>query len=906
MKSTGSKNSFGAVSTISVNGRSFTIFSLAKLEKQGWSSLERLPFSLKILLENVLRHEDGRAATAEDVEKFKDYSRLPAAAVAEIPFKPARVLLQDFTGVPAVVDLAAMRDAMQRLGGDPGRINPLIPANLVIDHSIQVDEFGSPDALRINEKLEYERNRERYGLLRWAQKSFSNFTVVPPGRGICHQVNLEYLASVVTSLTVGNDSLAFPDTLVGTDSHTTMVNGLGVLGWGVGGIEAEAVILGQAYYMPIPEVVGVKLVGAPRAGVTATDLVLRITEILRAKKVVGKFVEFYGPGLRSLSLPDRATVSNMAPEYGATASIFPVDSRTLDYLRLTGRNESLIRLVETYTKEQGLFWSPDLPEPIFSESLTLDLADLEANLAGPKRPQDRIPLRRAQRAFREALQKPEAQFGFGLSDEALSARVSVTESGREFELSHGSVVIAAITSCTNTSNPHVMIGAGLLARNALQRGVLSKPWVKTSLSPGSMAVTGYLEEAGLLEPLEKQGFYLTGYGCMTCIGNSGPLPAPIAEAIEKESLVAVAVLSGNRNFEGRIHGSVRANYLAAPPLVVAYALAGRADIDFETEPLGIDSEGRPVFLHEIWPSDEEIKELVSRCVRKEFFDDRYRAIYEGEQEWQSMPVPEGLIYRWDPASTYIRRPPFLEDITLEVPPVQDIEGARVLIFLSDSVTTDHISPAGAIPAQTPAGRYLLAAQVQPSDFNSYGSRRGNHEVMIRGTFANIRLRNKMLKGVNGGFTLHLPHGEQMTIYEAAERYRREGVPLIVLAGKEYGTGSSRDWAAKGTALLGVKAVIAEGYERIHRSNLLGMGVLPLQFPEGTSAGSLGLTGQECFSFKGLNDLIGNSSTLQVEAAGPDGKVKTFEVIIRLDTPVEIEIYRQGGILPKVLRELLAG
>ncbi|GLI36488.1 aconitate hydratase AcnA [Desulforhabdus amnigena] len=903
-------NSFRTLATLNVGGTRFIYFRLAELESQGWTQAARLPVSIKILLENLLRNEDGRIVTCDHIEALLATAASPSGPVREIPFMPARVLLQDFTGVPAVVDLATMRNAMKRLGGDPDRINPLVRADLVIDHSVQVDAYGTRDALDLNERKEYERNHERYGLLRWAQKAFHNFTVVPPGRGIVHQVNLEYLASVVMmasnpqTASPNGEGMLYPDTVVGTDSHTTMINGLGVLGWGVGGIEAEAVMLGQPYYFPIPQVVGVKLEGELRPGITATDLVLHVTELLRNKKVVGKFVEFYGPGLSALSLPDRATLANMAPEYGATMGFCPVDEKTLDYLRLTGRDASLVNLVEAYTKEQGLFQTADSPEPIFSDTVSLDLSRVEANLAGPKRPQDRVPLAAASSAFKEALGREISQWGFGLSEEDRKKRVTLRLKNEEVELSHGSVVIAAITSCTNTSNPAVMLAAGILAQNALKKGIRTKPWVKTSLAPGSRVVTDYLEKSGLLPALEAQGFFLVGYGCTTCIGNSGPLPEPVQRAIEEGNLVAASVLSGNRNFEGRIHGSVRANYLASPPLVVAYALAGRLTIDFEKEPLGRDEAGNPVFLKDIWPGSEDIARVMNENLRDEFFSSRYKNIYEGDAAWRNLSVPEGGIYAWDTQSTYIREAPFFEKLTQEAAPIEDIVAARVLLLLGDSVTTDHISPAGAIPPDSPAGRYLQSLGIAPEDFNSYGSRRGNHEVMIRGTFANTRIRNRLLENVSGGFTRHFPGGEQMTVWEAARRYAGESVPLIVLAGKEYGTGSSRDWAAKGTALLGVKAVVAESYERIHRSNLIGMGVLPLQFVEGESAESLGLTGSEVFSFKNLEERLASGKEIEVEAAAADGSTRSFTVLSRLDTPIELEYYRHGGILPKVLREMM--
>ncbi len=897
------KNSFGTESILQVGSGSYRYFRLQELDRRTGGQVAALPVSIKILLENLLRHEDGQVVNRSHIEAVLHHFHSGSTRKIEIPFMPSRVVLQDFTGVPAVVDLATMRDAMRELGGDPDRINPLVRADLVIDHSVQVDEYGTPDSLEHNEEREFERNRERYSLLKWAQKAFNGFTVVPPGRGIVHQVNLEHLASVVlTSEDQGHLSV-FPDTLVGTDSHTTMINGLGVVGWGVGGIEAEAVMLGQPYYFPIPDVVGVRLENSLAPHVSATDLVLRVTQLLRERNVVGKFVEFHGPGLTALSLPDRATLANMAPEYGATMGFFPIDSQTLEYLRLTGRKEELVQLVEAYALEQGLFASPRESDILFTERLSLDLGSVEPSLAGPKRPQDRIPFSQVPSQFNQSLTKPVAQWGFGLEPSRLSTRIPLEPPEGNHHLQHGSVVIAAITSCTNTSNPAVMIAAGLLARNALERGILSKPWVKTSLAPGSRVVTQYLEESGLLHALEQQGFYLAGYGCTTCIGNSGPLPAPVQSAIEKGDLVAAAVLSGNRNFEGRIHGSVRANFLASPLLVVAYALAGRMDFDFEKESLGKDRSGRHVFLRDLWPADDEIDQLMARNVQKEYFEDAYRDIFTGKKAWQELNVPESRIYAWDPRSTYIRKAPFFDGLALDAPPIADITQARVLLFLGDTVTTDHISPAGAIPASSPAGKYLLSLGVPAHEFNSYGSRRGNHEVMIRGTFANIRIRNLLLEKVSGGFTRHFPTGEQVTVWEASERYRKESTPLIVLAGKEYGTGSSRDWAAKGTALLGIKAVIAESYERIHRSNLIGMGVLPLQFCEGESAKNLGLAGDEIFHFPELETTIARGRKVLVKAEKNNGKVHSFEALCRLDTPIEVEYFRHGGILPKVLREM---
>lgn len=897
-------NSFGTQSSLSVGSSRHLYYRLAELEKGGWTHVGQMPFSLKILLENLLRNEDGITVKGEDIEYLLASPAAATTDARDIPFKPSRVLLQDFTGIPALVDLAAMRDTMIALGGNPEQINPLIKADLVIDHSIQVDTFGTAGALAENQRLEAERNRERYAFLRWAQSAFRNFSVVPPGRGIVHQVNLEYLATVVETRSASGHSLVCPDTLLGTDSHTTMVNGLGVLGWGVGGIEAEAVMLGQPYYMVIPEVLGVKLVGELSPLVTATDLVLHLTEVLRKKQVVGKFVEFFGSGLGALSLPDRATIANMAPEYGATAAFFPVDGKTLDYLRLSGRDDAHIQLVESYMKEQGLFGTETSSEPLFSDVLMVDLGEVCANLAGPKRPNQRVSLKDVPVAFGEALQKPLNEWGFGLKEGEESKRQTFSSHGFKFQLEHGSVVIAAITSCTNTSNPSVMIAAGLLAKKALKRGIRTKPWVKTSLAPGSRVVKDYLEKGGLLNALEDQGFFIVGYGCTTCIGNSGPLPEAVADAIREGDLVVAAVLSGNRNFEGRIHGAVRANYLASPPLVVAYALAGRISIDFENDPIGLDNSGQPVYLQELWPSEGEVAEVFEETVKRDLFTKHYQDIFTGDAVWQSLQVPEGGTYRWDETSTYIRRPPFFQCFALDIPPFQTITGARVLLLLGDSVTTDHISPAGAIPLDSPAGQHLVSQGICQKDFNSYGARRGNHEVMMRGTFANIRLKNRLLEGVRGGFTRHFPTGEITTVWEASRRYRSEGIPLIVLAGKEYGAGSSRDWAAKGAALLGVKAVIAESFERIHRSNLIGMGVLPLQFIDGSSAASLGLTGEEIYSLSGKEGELAPRREMGVEAVDFKGRKTVFGVVCRLDTPVEVDYYRNGGILPAVLRDLL--
>ena len=885
-------NTFGSHSTLRVGDREYDIHRLDALETAGYA-ISRLPYSLKILLENLLRFEDGIAVRHEDVEALARW--VPDAVPShEIAFMPARVLLQDFTGVPAVVDLAAMRDAMRRLGGDPGKINPLLPAELVIDHSVQVDAFGSATAFQVNADLEFERNRERYAFLRWGQRAFRNFRVVPPDTGIVHQVNLEHLARVVFT-TDDARPRAYPDTVVGTDSHTTMVNGLGVLGWGVGGIEAEAAMLGQAMTMLIPQVVGCRLTGRLAEGATATDLVLTVTEMLRKKGVVGKFVEFYGPGVGTLPIADRATIGNMAPEYGATCGIFPVDEEALRYLRFTGRPEWRVALVEAYAKEQGLFHTPESPEPEFTETLTLDLGSVEPSIAGPKRPQDRIGLSRAKAAWAAALP--------GLVQGEAAGEAEVEATGGTYTLRHGSIVIAAITSCTNTSNPSVMVAAGLLARKAVERGLSSQPWVKTSLAPGSKVVSDYLAQAGLTPYLEQLRFNLVGYGCTTCIGNSGPLPEPVSAAIKEGRLVVLSVLSGNRNFEGRIQSEVRGNYLMSPPLVVAYSLAGRMDIDLLTEPLGRDPAGRPVFLKDIWPSAREVADTVERALHSEMFAREYGAVFEGDERWRGLPVPEGELYAWDEASAYIRRAPYFDAMPRTPGAVGDISGARVLAVLGDSITTDHISPAGSIRKDGPAGRYLIERGIEPRDFNSYGSRRGNHEVMVRGTFANVRIRNKLVPGVEGGVTRHLPDGALSSIYDASVRYQAEGVPLVVLAGKEYGAGSSRDWAAKGPRLLGVRAVIAEGYERIHRSNLVGMGVLPLQFKAGESAESLGLTGEEVFDVVGVAAALAGSKevTVRVKAAG--GAAREFRATVRIDTPKEVEYYRHGGILEYVLRQL---
>ena len=877
-------NSFGSASTLAVGSTGYRIFRLNALEQRGFSQVARLPFSIKILLENLLRHEDGKRVTAADVEAIAGGK----AGAKEISFMPARVLLQDFTGVPCAVDLAAMRDALSALGADPGRANPLLPADLVIDHSVQVDQYGSAGAFAANALLEYQRNRERYGFLRWAQTAFEDFRVVPPDTGIVHQINLEYLASVVFR-NAGGD--AYPDTLVGTDSHTTMVNGLGVVGWGVGGIEAEAAMLGQPISMLLPEVLGFRLHGRMAEGCTATDLVLTVTQMLRKKGVVGKFVEFFGGGLSQLSLADRATVANMAPEYGATIGFFPVDAETLKYLRFTGRPPELVSLVEAYCKEQGIFRTDATADPAFADVIELDLASVVPSLAGPKRPQDRLNL-------------PDVKKNF-LDIPGVSAKQAdvLLESGAHVSIGHGAVVIAAITSCTNTSNPSVLIAAGLLAKKAVERGLEAKPWVKTSLAPGSKVVTDYLIAAGLTPFLEALGFHLVGYGCTTCIGNSGPLPDAVAQVVKKENLTVAAVLSGNRNFEGRVNPQVKANYLASPPLVVAYAIAGRIDIDLQNDPLGLDRQGLPVYLRDIWPTGAEIESAIGASLAPEMFSHAYGDVFEGDAQWKSIRTPTGQIYGWDEKSTYIKKPPYFDHMVDPASSVKDLMNLRALAVLGDSVTTDHISPAGNIPADSPAGRYLIDQGVHPGDFNSYGARRGNHEVMVRGTLANIRLKNLLAPGTEGGWTQHLPDGKQMSIYEAAMQYQQEGSPLLIVAGKEYGSGSSRDWAAKGVMLLGVKAVIAESFERIHRTNLVGMGVLPLQFSPGENRETLGLGGREIFHIEGVVAAIAGGGKVTVRAVPAEGPEKVFEAIVRVDTPQEAEYFRNGGILPYVLREL---
>jgi aconitate hydratase len=897
-------DAFGARSTFDTGAGRAGIYRLSALEKAGLApGLDRLPFSIKVLLESVLRSADGELVTPDDVKNLAAW-KATAPKDAELPFMPARVILQDFTGVPAVVDLASMRAAVKRLGGDPRKINPLVPVDLVVDHSVQVDVFGSAEALKRNAEIEFQRNRERYEFLRWGQKAFANFRVVPPATGIVHQVNLEYLAKGVLLKEEDGQKVALPDTLVGTDSHTTMINGLGVLGWGVGGIEAEAAMLGQPLYMVTPQVVGFRLVGRLREGTTATDLVLTVTQMLRKKGVVEKFVEFFGPGLAEMSLPDRATIANMAPEYGATCGFFPVDGETLEYLRRTGRSPAEVELVERYCKEQGLFRTAATPVPVFSDTLELDLQAVEPSLAGPKRPHDRVALSQMKASFAKALVAPVKERGFGLAPEDLGRSMSLEVRGRSAELRHGSVVIAAITSCTNTSNPSVMLGAGLLARNAVRRGLQVPPYVKTSLAPGSKVVTEYLKASGLLGDLEALGFHVVGYGCTTCIGNSGPLPAEVSKAVNDGRLVAAAVLSGNRNFEGRVNPDVKANYLASPPLVVAYALAGTTDIDLATEPLGTAADGVKVRLADLWPSPKEVADLEAR-VGAEMFRSTYANVFDGNPDWNAIRVPVGDLFAFLEESTYIQEPPFFRGLTLEAPATSDIAGARVLAVLGDSVTTDHISPAGDIALNSPAGRFLVSKGVEKKDFNSYGSRRGNDRVMVRGTFANIRLKNAMVPGVEGGVTVHVPSGERMDIYDAAERYRTEGTPLVVIAGKEYGSGSSRDWAAKGTLLLGARAVIAESYERIHRSNLVGMGVLPLQFEAGQNAETLSLTGREKLTIRGLAGALRPRQAVTVEVE-KDSARSSFTAIARLDTPVEVDYYRNGGILQSVLRTMLRG
>jgi len=895
-------DTFGARRTLQTQGGSVGYYALAELSRRGLApAMDRLPYSIRVLLEAVLRNCDGFSVTASDVEKLSKWNAA-APVQDELPFKPARVILQDFTGVPVLVDIAAMRAAVARLGGDPRKINPLVPVDLVVDHSVQVDNFASKNALKLNVQTEFHRNLERYQFLKWGQNAVPGFRVVPPSTGIVHQVNLEYLATAVMTGKDQAGAVAFPDTLVGTDSHTTMINGLGVLGWGVGGIEAEAAMLGQPLYMVTPQVVGMKLSGKLREGVTATDLVLTVTQILRKANVVDKFVEFFGPGLSTMTLADRATIANMAPEYGATMGFFPVDAITIDFLRRTGRDAATCDLVERYTKEQGLFRTDASPDPIFTQTLELDLSSIEPSLAGPKRPQDRISLSAMQSSFRTALTKPVKEQGFGLAEGDLGRTAPVA--GTDAAIGHGAVVIAAITSCTNTSNPSVLMAAGLVAKKAAAKGLTRKPWVKTSLAPGSLVVTEYLTKAGLLPHLEAVGFDVVGYGCTTCIGNSGPLPEPVESAIKSGKLVASAVLSGNRNFEGRIHANVKANYLASPPLVVAYALAGTTDIDLATQPIGKGSDGADVYLRDIWPTHEEIAAAIESSITPEMFEKTYAGAFNGPDEWQGISGVSGDLYKFDDASSYIQEPPFFTEFGPVPPAVQPIKGARVLALLGDSVTTDHISPAGDIEESSPAGRFLKERGIAKADFNSYGSRRGNDRIMVRGTFANIRLKNLMVPGTEGGITRHIPSGEQLAIYDAAERYKAEGTPLVVLAGKDYGMGSSRDWAAKGTYLLGVKAVIAESFERIHRANLVGMGVLPLVFQAGETAESLGLTGDESFTIEGVDESIQPRQKLTVRAAKADGSEKVFQATARLDTPVDVLYFKNGGILQTVLRSLM--
>ncbi|HEX7797629.1 MAG TPA: aconitate hydratase AcnA [Vicinamibacterales bacterium] len=901
-----SVDSFGTRASLSYGGKHAQYFSLPALVAKGFPGVARLPFSLKILLENLLRHEDGRFVKPADIEALARWD-VKRDTVKEISFAPARVLLQDFTGVPCVVDLAAMRDGIVRLGGDPAKVNPLQPVELVIDHSVQVDYFNQPNAFQLNAELEFSRNKERYAFLRWGQNAFRNFRVVPPDTGIVHQVNLEYLARVVVSDDTPQGTVAYPDTLVGTDSHTTMINGLGVVGWGVGGIEAEAAMLGQPISMLIPQVLGFRLTGALKEGATATDLVLTITERLRKVGVVGKFVEFFGPGLEHLTIADRATLGNMCPEYGATIAIFPIDEMTLDYLRLTGR-ESRVELVEAYARAQGLFRSAGDPDPIYSDTVELDLSTVEPSLAGPRRPQDRVALHSAKSGFKASLESLQAGAKKTVAAGAAVAAAAAESGGVALaapeQLEHGSVVIAAITSCTNTSNPSVMIAAGLLAKKAVEHGLTTRPWVKTSLAPGSKVVTEYLREAGLQPYLDQLGFSLVGYGCTTCIGNSGPLPDDVSAEVDAKNLVVASVLSGNRNFEGRIQQQVRANYLASPPLVVAYALVGRMTVDLMSEPVGVGRTGAPVYLRDIWPTDREIQDVMLRAVHAGMFREQYADVFGGDSRWRSLHVPTGDRFEWEPDSTYIRNPPFFDDVrTLEPPPLADIARARVLAVLGDSITTDHISPAGSIKKDSPAGKYLMEHGVKPSDFNSYGARRGNHEVMMRGTFANVRLRNQLAPGTEGGWTTYQPSGEVMTIYDAAMKYKQEQVPLIILAGKEYGSGSSRDWAAKGTKLLGARAVIAESFERIHRSNLVNMGVLPLQFENGANAASLKLTGRELFDIVGIKDGLKPMGHVTVRAVG--AQTVEFQALVRIDTPEELVAFRHGGILPYVLRQLVA-
>ena len=893
---------FNARDTLKTDHGTYTYYRLAALEKAGLTDLKRLPFSIRIVLEAALRQCNDREITQQDVKNIAAWT--PKGERPGIPFLPARVVMQDFTGVPAVVDLAAMRSAVARLGGDPKKVNPVVPVDLVIDHSVQVDFFATPEALQRNTEMEFQRNRERYEFLKWGQKAFDNFRVVPPMTGIVHQVNLEYLANVVVTKYEDGQPVTFPDTLVGTDSHTTMINGLGVVGWGVGGIEAEAVILGQPMDMLLPDVIGFKLYGKLAEGVTATDLVLTVTQILRAKGVVGKFVEFFGPGLASMSLPDRATIGNMSPEYGATMGFFPVDKEAIRYMRFTGRSEEVIERTEAYLRAQGLFHDENTPEPEYTDTLELDLESVVPSLAGPKRPQDRVPLDEMKGTFENALIAPVTERGFELSPEALARKGTVGTNGGSYQIGHGSVVIAAITSCTNTSNPSVLVAAGLVAQKAVEKGLNVAPQVKTSLAPGSRVVTEYLTKAGLIDPLSKLGFNLVAYGCTTCIGNSGPLPGEVAKAVSGEDLVAAAVISGNRNFEGRVHALVKANYLASPPLVVAYALAGTVDIDLIKEPLGTGGDGQPVYLKDIWPTTQEVQQAIDRSVTSEMYREKYADVFTGSDMWREIEVSGGDLYDWDETSTYIQHPPFFQEVTPDLPSVSDIKGARVLGLFRDSITTDHISPAGSIAPDSPAGKYLKEHGIEYRDFNSYGSRRGNDRVMARGTFANIRLKNVLVAPKEGNWTKHMTSGEVMPIYDAAMKYKEEGVPSIVIAGKEYGTGSSRDWAAKGPLLQGVKAAIAESFERIHRSNLVGMGILPLQFVNGQNAESLGLEGDEIYDITGLSDDMAPQSLMNVKATRPDGSTVEFKAKALLNTEVEVNYYRNGGILHTVLRNMV--
>ena len=897
----GFKNSFGAKSILNTSDDQVDYFSLSRLADSGFTGIDRLPFSIKILLENLIRNEDGMIIKISDIENMAGWNA-DASVYHEVPFMPARILLQDFTGVPSLVDMASMREAAKRLQINPIKINPHIPVELVIDHSVQVDSFGSKESFKYNVEKEFKRNFERYTFLRWGQKNFKNFNVVPPATGIIHQVNLEYLARVIFIKNNNGRSTAFPDTLVGLDSHTTMINGIGVVGWGVGGIEAEAVMLGSPYYLLTPQVIGFKLTGELPEVTTATDLVLTITELLRKKGVVGKFVEFFGPGVNSLSLEDRATIANMAPEYGATMGFFPVDDETIKYLRLTGRSEKVITLIESYCKEQGLFRTKTTKDPIFNDTIQLDMSEVEPSMAGPRRPQERIPLSKIKKTFLNDF-KESSSTDRSSTEVSIKNEINIDMRGKKFKLKHGSVVIASITSCTNTSNPNVLIGAGLLAQKAVERGLSVKPWVKTSFAPGSKAAINYLKAAELIQYLEALKFHLVAYGCTTCIGNSGPLPKAVADAVKNHNLVAASVVSGNRNFEGRISPLTKANFLASPALVIAFAISGKINIDFDKEPIALDNNDKPVYLREIWPSKKEIKNTVKRVIRPEMYKKAYENAFEGSNQWKTLPVPEGTLFNWDPKSTYIKEPPFLKDINKTIPELQDIKGAKILALLGDSITTDHISPAGAIPVDSPAGAYLIDQGLTPSEFNSFGSRRGNHEVMLRGTFGNIRLKNKLVPGIDGGWTVFLPDDQKMTIYEAAMQYQKEATPLLVIAGKNYGTGSSRDWAAKGTYLMGIKAVIAESFERIHRNNLICMGILPLQFKQGENHKSLGLDGTEIYEITGIENKFEPLKELSVFAQEKNGKKTEFRVIARIDSPIELNYYKHGGILAYVLRNM---